>query len=38
LLEFVPRSFKLRLSTLVIIAIHPCVLDENVEAMDEGSC
>ncbi len=43
LLQLFPRGFELRLGALVVIAIHPRILDEDVQAMNKrarrgGTC
>ena len=34
-LQFIPRGLELRLGTFVFVAIHPRVLDEDVQAVNE---
>ena len=34
-LQFVPRDFELRFGAFVFKTVHPRILDENVQAVDE---
>ena len=38
LLQFIPRDFELGLGALVIVAIHPRILDEDVQTMNKRPC
>ena len=37
LLQFIPGDFELRFRPLMFVAVHPGVLDQNVQAVNKGS-
>ena len=37
LLQFIPSDLELRFRALVIVAVHPRVLDQDVQAVDKGA-
>jgi len=36
-LQFIPGDFELRFCALVLIAVHPRILDQDVQAMDKSA-